>query len=304
VVDVNATTSTTELIAMTTGTTPAATPTTSTTPTTATTTGAAARAWPLPARLGVAGIAAFFGASFVAGAFKPGYSHLREAVSALAATDSPAAPLMITAFLVSAVGMTATGVGIWRRLSVGVAGRVAAGLVVLSGLMMVVAGLARQDCSERLPSCIDHGEAPLGTTHFWVHQYVSLGLFVLLTISMFVMARGLRRSAGWAQLARWSKVAGLFSLLCIAELMVDPPALDPYAGLVQRVFVLVLFGWPVFVAGAPARIPGGGAERDAASVEDPAVPRRRARDAVFSERSALTPTWRGWVEPIRPGHLR
>jgi hypothetical protein len=212
-----------------------------------------ARAWPATARVGAVGVAAFYLASLAAGAVKPGYSHLREAVSALAATDSPGAPVMIAGFLVSAVGMLATGLGIRRRLRAGVAGPVAAGLVLLSGALMAVAGLARQDCSERLPSCLDYGEAPLASTHFWVHQYVSLALFVLLTVSLFVMARGLRRSGGWAYLARWSKVAGLLCVLGIAELIADPPALDPYAGLVQRLFVLVLFGWPLVVAAAPAR---------------------------------------------------
>jgi hypothetical membrane protein len=254
----------------------------------------ATRAWPLTARLGAAGFAAFFLASLAAAAFKPGYSHLREAVSALAATDSPGAPVMITGFMLTAAGMIATGVGLRRRLRGSRSGRIAAGLVLVSGVLMVPAGLARQDCSERLPSCVDHGEAPLATTHFWVHQYVSLTLFLLLTISLFVMARGLRHSGGWAHLARWSQVAGFLCLLGIAELMVDPPALDPYAGLVQRLFVVVLFGWPILAAALPARV--GGAP---AAGGEPAVPAERtsARSVVFSERNALTPTWSGWVDP-------
>ena len=251
--------------------------------------GAVAGAWPVTARLGAVGIAAFYLASLAAGAVKPGYSHLREAVSALAATDSPAAAVMIAGFLVSAVGMLATGLGIRRRLRAGVAGPVAAWLVLLSGVLMAVAGLARQDCSERLPSCLDHGEAPLASTHFWVHQYVSLALFLVLTVSLFVLARGLRRSGGWAYLARWSKVAGLVGVLGIAELIVDPPALDPYVGLLQRLFVLVLFGWPLVVAAAPAR---------------PSAEPRPVRAPAFREPAALTPTWAGWIEPTRPRPLR
>jgi hypothetical membrane protein len=252
---------------------------------------ASAGAWPVTARIGAAGIAAFYLASLAAGAVKPGYSHLREAVSALAATDSPGAAVMIAGFLVSAVGMLAIGLGIRRRLRAGVAGPVAAGLVLLSGALMVPAGLARQDCSERLPSCLDHGAAPLASTHFWVHQFVSLALFLLLTVSLFVMARGLRRSGGWAYLARWSKAAGLLCVIGIAELMVDPPALDPYAGLVQRLFVLVLFGWPLVVAAAPAR-PAPGGEPDG------------FRGAAFREPARLTPDWPGWLEPRHPGAAR
>jgi hypothetical membrane protein len=263
------------------------------------------KAWPVTAKVGAAGLGAFFLTSVVAGAADPGYSHVREAISALAATDSPGAPVMIAGFMAMAAGTIAVGAGIWRRLHAGVAGRIAAALVTVSGLMMVVAGLARQDCSERLPSCVDHGEAPLASTHFWVHQFVSLGLFLLLTVSMFVMARGLRRSDGWSYLARWSKLAGLFCVLSIAELLADPPALDPYAGLYQRIFVLVLFGWPLLVAAAPARFPADAAGGTPSTVDaaERGTPRTPVGTSVFSER-ALTPAWAGWVEPMRHGHLR
>jgi hypothetical membrane protein len=269
----------------------------------------AARAWPVTARIGAVGMASFYLASLAAGAVKPGYSHLREAMSALAAIDSPGASVMIAGFLVGAAGMLAVGLGIRRRLRVGVAGPVAAGLMLLSSALMVVVGLARQDCSERLPSCIDHGDAPLASTHFWVHQHASLALFVLLTVAMLVMARGLRRSGGWAYLARWSKLAGLLSVLAIAELIVDPPVLNPYAGLIQRLWVLILLGWPLVVAAAPAR-PAPAVE--AGTPGTPGTPGTlgesgttgTARETVIREPVRLTPAWPGWIEHRRPGTPR
>ena len=213
----------------------------------------AARAWPVTARLGVAGMAGFLGASIVTGALNPGYSPAREAVSALAATDARFAWIMIAGFLISSVGMIATGIGLWRRFAGVTSGRVAAVMAVICGSLMAVAALARQDCSERLPSCIDHGAAPLASTHFWVHQYSALLLFVLLTVSIFVLGRAVRRVPGLGHLAWPVRLAGIWGVLCIAELMVDPPALNGVAGLVQRAFYLVIYLTPVLVAGLPAR---------------------------------------------------
>jgi hypothetical membrane protein len=87
-----------------------------------------------------AGFAAFALSITVAGAFNPDYSHVREGISALATTDSPAAPIMIAGFLALALGTAAAGVALWVRLPVGVAGRIGAVLVVLAGLGMVVVG--------------------------------------------------------------------------------------------------------------------------------------------------------------------
>lgn len=206
------------------------------------------------ARIGAVGVASFFIASIITGALNPGYSPAREAVSALAATDARFAWIMITGFMISAVGMSSTGVALWRRFAGNRTARVAAGIVMLAGPLMVVAGLARQDCSERLPTCVDFGEGTGASTHFWVHQYVSLLLFVLMTVALLVLARGLRRDAGLAHFAVPTRVAGLFCLLVILVMIVDEmKSIDAYAGLAQRAFVLVLFGWPVVVAAARRR---------------------------------------------------
>jgi len=214
---------------------------------------AASQSWPLPARIGALGVAAFLASSLVAGALSHGYHPLPESISALAAVDAQHPVIMITGFVLAAIGLTATGVGIANRHWRSVSGLVAALLIMLAGPAMAVAGFARQDCSDRLPSCLDFGKADQATTHYWVHQYVSLGLFVVMTIAMFVLARALWRSAGWRHLTGYSLLAGVFCLATIALLLVDPPALDPYFGLLNRVFIAVMFGWPVLAAGLPAR---------------------------------------------------
>src|SRR3954471_25068989 len=153
---------------------------------TLTATAATTRRWPVPARIGAAGVATFFAASLAVAALTPGYRSTRDAISSLAALDKPYAPLMIAGFLAAAVGLAATGIALWRRFGHTLSGKIAASLLVLGGPLMAIAGLARQDCTEALESCLDHGEAPLASTSFWVHQYVSLLLFLVLVSAAFV----------------------------------------------------------------------------------------------------------------------
>ena len=209
--------------------------------------------------VGAAGVASFFVASMIAGALNPGYSPAREAISALAATDARHAWVMIVGFMLCAVGIASTGVALWRRFAGNRAARAAAGIMIFVAPLMVVSGFARQDCSERLKSCVDYGEGTGASAHFWVHQYVGMLLFVLLTAALFLLARGLRRDVGLSQFAVPTRVAGLLCVLFIADMIIEEMhSIDSYAGLAQRAFGLVLFGWPVVIAMAGARsVPRG-----------------------------------------------
>ncbi|WP_432496628.1 DUF998 domain-containing protein [Kineococcus gypseus] len=210
-----------------------------------------AGAWPAPAVAAAAGSGAFALSVVVAGALHPGYSHVREAISALAATDSPSAWVAVAGFLALAAGTTAAGATLWVRLRAGAAGRVAAALVVLSGLTAVGSGLARQDCSEADAACAAREAAGALSTHHWVHQYTSLAVFVLLSVALLLLPRALRANPGWAHLATATRLVGLAAVLVIAALMTV--GFGDVSGLVQRPFVAVLFGWPVLLAAAPAR---------------------------------------------------
>jgi hypothetical membrane protein len=196
-----------------------------------------------PSGLAVGGFAAFALSVPLAGAFHPDYSHLREGISALAAINSPAAPIMIAGFLALALGTAATGVALWVRLPVGVAGRIGAALVVLAGLGMVVVGLNQQDCSELIGACAAAEAAGTLSDHHVVHQLVSLAVFLVLIIAMFPLARGLRRNGGPAGLAVATRLIGVFGTLVIAAMMTV--GLGDLGGLVQRLFIALLFGAPV-----------------------------------------------------------
>jgi len=208
--------------------------------------------WPVPARVAAAGVATFFAASIVTAALTPGYRSTRDQISALAALDSPYASIMILGFLAAATGLVSAGVGLARRYGATRSGKIAAGLVTAAGALMVVAGLARQDCSQALPSCVDHGDGALASTSFWIHQYVSLLLFLLLVSASFVLVRAVRRTDGFGFLKVAARTVAYGALaLTVAMVVVG---FGDHDGLVQRPYLAVLFGWPILAAAiAPRR---------------------------------------------------
>ena len=201
----------------------------------------------VPARLGAAGIATFFGIAVVTAAVTPGYRWTRDGISALAALDSPYAWAMIAGFLAAAAGLLATGLGLWQRFGGVRSGRIGAGLVVVAGGLMATAGVARQDCSDIRPECIDHGDAPLASTHYWVHQYVSLALFLTLVIATFVLVRAARRTEGFGHLAMPTRIVAITGLLLTVSIVTV--GYGDLSGLVQRPYLALAFGWPVLLAG-------------------------------------------------------
>jgi hypothetical protein len=199
----------------------------------------------------LAGAAVFALAAAVAGLLDPGYDPVREGISALAATTSPSAAVMIGGFLALAVGTMSAGVALRRRLRHSTAGRVGAGLVLLAGAGTVVVALARQDCSELIGACAAAERAGTLSGHHVLHQLVSLAVFAALVTALFVLPRGLGRDERSARLAVPTRLAGLAALVVLAALLSG--VTGEVGGLVQRVFVALVFGWPVLLAALPGR---------------------------------------------------
>jgi hypothetical protein len=208
-------------------------------------------AWPVRAVIACIGLEIFAVASVVAGALDPGYDPRREGISALAATTSPSAAVMIGGFLALAVGTISAGLALWSRLSRGTAGRIAAGLVLLAGAGMVVVALARQDCSELIGACAAAERAGTLSGHHVLHQLVSLAVFAALIAALFVLPRGLRRNQPWARCAVPTRLAGLAALVALVALLSGSSG--DLGGLVQRAFIVLVFGWPVLLAALPGR---------------------------------------------------
>lgn len=202
--------------------------------------------WTPTSGAAVGGAALFFAATLVTGALTPGYSLIRESISGLAAADNRAGGLMIAGFVACAVAFLSTGVLFWQRFAGITSGRVAAVMTGVAGLGMAVAGFARQDCSEYRAGCIDAGEAPLASTQYWVHEFVSLGVFLTMTVMTFVLARALRRSALWSYLAVPTRAVG--ALLVIGTVGLVVVEFGDYNGVAQRAYVALMMGWPVAVA--------------------------------------------------------
>ena len=202
--------------------------------------------------VGAVGVSGFLVAGVVTGLVTPAYDVRREAVSGLAALDSAYAGWMIAGFVAGAVGLVASATVLWRAVPQR-AGRVAAGMVAAAGALIGVAGFARQDCSDQLPACKDFGEAVEASGSYWVHEYASLLAFLLLLVSFFVLARGLRRT-GHSRLAVISRTVGVACSTGVALLVVAPPFVVDNYGILQRVVIGALFGWPV-VAGILASRP-------------------------------------------------
>jgi hypothetical membrane protein len=106
----------------------------------------------------MAGPIAFTAAWLLGGLVQDEYSVRQEDISALAAMDAQYAWIMITGFVVLGVGTVALAAGLASTLRYpsAVIGSV---LLMIAGIGLAVAGLARNDCSSELPACAARADA-------------------------------------------------------------------------------------------------------------------------------------------------
>jgi hypothetical membrane protein len=189
----------------------------------------------------VAGPVVFSAAWLVAWAAQDTYSPRREDISALAALDAQQPWVMIIGFLALAVGLGALGMGLLRAVEGGRMARIGALLVLFAGLGILVAGIARNDCSSELAACkarIDAGDV---SWHHGLHDAVSGLVFLALVVAQLVLARAFRRDPRWRDLRAYSIVSGILTLALLV--LFGTSAIDGWNGLVQRVFLAVPLVW-------------------------------------------------------------
>ena len=197
-----------------------------------------------PAVVASAAFGIFWLAVLVAAAVNPGYSHVAEFISALAGTHSRAPGIMMTGIAVLAVGTAVAGIDLARRLR-GISAVVAGVLLTLAGGFGVVAAFAQQDCSTALEACQAREVAGLMSGHHVVHELTALAAFLLAWLALVPLGRAVGRTPGWAGY-RWPTFgAALVGFGLLVWLVVGDPG--SVAGVVQRVFVLVVFGVPVLL---------------------------------------------------------
>ena len=114
-------------------------------------------------------------------------------------------------------------------------------LVTVAGIGLVVAGLARNDCSTELAACKAKVDAGDLSWHHNVHDLASLVIFVALIAAQLVLARAFRQDARWQDLRTYSMVSGTLSLALLV--LYGSEAIGDSNGLVQRVFTAVPFVW-------------------------------------------------------------
>ena len=191
-------------------------------------------------RLAVAGPIAFTVAWLFAGLAQEEYSVRREDISALAALDAQHAWIMITGFLLLAAGTVALGVGLVMTLK-GRRAVIGSILVMIAGIGLLVAGLARNDCSGELPACAERVDAGEVSWHSTVHDMVSLVLFLALIAAPLMLAGSFRGAEHWRDLRSYSVVTGVLGFVLLVSFVIG--AAGSWSGVLQRVFVSVLFLW-------------------------------------------------------------
>ena len=199
---------------------------------------AAGRRSRAPAAAAVA-LGGFAAATIAAAAATPGYSQLEEHISALAARDAPH-PWIVTAGLFSLVlALFAMAIALRDRLG----GRAVPVLLTVAGILLAGAALAREDCSTAQAACAAREVAGTVSGAHVLHQLVSLLAFVLVIAALFAAARALKRSG---RDARPTRAVALACVVLVAVLVTG--AADGAEGLVQGVFLLLAFGWPLRLA--------------------------------------------------------
>ncbi|MFF5226402.1 DUF998 domain-containing protein [Dactylosporangium sp. NPDC000521] len=147
------------------------------------------------------------------------------------------------------------GLGLFRQLPSGAAAKTAGVLTLVAGALLVVAGLARPACSDWIGACQAAEAAGTVPLRHVVHNLVSVLLFLLLIIAVFTLARAAARNG--ARRLVWPSIAvGVVSFVTMAAMVGG--AVPGASGLLQRLFVLVLFGWVIAVGPLTARVRAAG----------------------------------------------
>jgi hypothetical membrane protein len=194
--------------------------------------------------LAMAGPIAFTIAWLVGGLVQDEYSLRQEDISALAAMDAQHAWIMITGFVLLGLGTVALATGLASTLRYPSAA-IGSVLLMIAGIGLTVAGLARNDCSSELPACAARVDAGEVSWHHQVHDNVSLILFLALIAAPLVFARAFGRDDRWRPLRTYSIVTGLLGFALLVLYVIG--SAGTWNGLVQRIFISVLLVWIALV---------------------------------------------------------
>jgi hypothetical protein len=194
--------------------------------------------------LAIAGQAVFVAAWIVAGALQPGYSHLREGVSALGAQHAAHPWIVNGAIVVLGLSLVALGIAVRAVQPRRPATLVTLGLFAAAGVAVVLTAVFRVDCSMIAGSRCEHlfDAGALSSQHD-AHLWLSLAGQVLIALTPFALARALWPSPV-AAVALGLGLFGIAAGVVVGALGQGSGDL----GLGQRIDLLMLHLWVVVVA--------------------------------------------------------
>ena len=188
------------------------------------------------------------------GFLRTGYSHVADTISLLAEPGAWTAPYQTANFVVLGLLTVAFALALHRGVGGGRGSRLGPVLIALFGLVGLI-GSAAFPCD---PGC----EAV--TTTGRLHEAASGIGFLCFILGLFVVRRRLQQEAVWRPLAPYTLVTGAVATVLLvafgAVVSGAVEALQPWAGLFQRLFVLSVLQWMV-VMGLRLRRLAGAAHR-------------------------------------------
>ena len=188
---------------------------------------------------------AFVAAWIGGGVLEDGYSHLDHHVSELGADGAANPNLMNAAIVVLGLGIAALAPALLRVLPRRPAARVAAGLFLFSGLVIVAGGLFNADCSTAVDAtCQERWDNWEVDTSAKIHAWASLVAQALFLPTPFALARALwNRPVAAPTLA--AGVVGVGTAIGATVLFGIDHAPD---GLTQRLGLAAIHLWVVLIA--------------------------------------------------------
>jgi len=184
---------------------------------------------------GVIGPVLFVVVLLIEGWTRPGYDPQRMYGSLLSLGDQ--GWQQIANFLVAGALFVAAAFG-WRRsMPDGPGCRSVPILLGLAGIGLIVAGVFVTDPSNGYPPGTLPGRSDTVSWHGAIHDLASVFVFFGLPAAMFIMARRFRGEA--SRWALYSLASGVATLLAFVGLFAFPDVL----GLLQRVAIVIVFGW-------------------------------------------------------------
>lgn len=195
----------------------------------------AASAIQVASSVGVAGPVVFTTAWLIAGALTPGYSHVREPISQLAALGAPYPAIQQAGFF----ALTAAVMGLaWALSRVMGRSKLRTSLLAAAAVAVALTSIFRDD-----PTGTE-----IQTASGAVHRATGSLFFMLMIVVSFMVASRVGAGPSRPGVARFSRISGTLSLVLFVVYGFAISSGHPLAGLSQRLLACSLMTWLVVMS--------------------------------------------------------